>query len=49
MTKREIQDIFQTVVVLSTKVKVTNKTDWEKLVGIIKYLNLNGKGNFTLL
>ena len=43
------QDIHQKIVVLSTRVKEPNDTDWKNLVITIKYLNGTKKKYLTLI
>ena len=48
LAKRAVLDIHQTSVVLLTRVKEPNETDWKKLVRTIKYLNGTNKNYLTL-
>ena len=48
MAKRVRPYIHQTVVLLTTRFKEPNETDWQKLVIIIKYLNGTNKKYLTL-
>ena len=43
-----IPDIHQTAVMLSTRVKEPNETDWKKLARMIKYLNGINKKYVTM-
>ena len=49
LDKRVIPDIYQTVVVLSTRVKEPNETDWKKLAIMEKLLNGTNKKYLTLI
>jgi hypothetical protein len=49
LCKKARPDIQQAILVLCTRVKDPNQADWEKLMRVMKYLNITREENLTLI